>query len=581
MRVARLVVPLLALALAAPAVAEDKVGVTAAVNPAATSHRGGAVRTIALGDNVISNERIATDASGLVQILLADGTTFMVGPNSNLVIDSFVYDPAANTASVTASLTKGVLRFIGGSTSKTGGATLNTPVGTVGFRGAIGDVVVTPPDGTPPHIDLLFGNEMTLSKGKDLLGRLYASGYSIALGPNGSYGVQKTPSDWSSQIQKALTGGPGTTGGAPKPPTDDKVKDSDVPDGNSGQGVGDNTPKDVVQPLTEEEIAALLAAVAAYEELRKTIIDLTTIPPEPFTLLGYSPGLVVSVDDEDSDAPDPFGLSTYRYSEGPFYTQVHFNSDKDPDSIIANITLAQWGCDCYLHYEGDTTTGAVTAVYNGEGSFTLGPFPTTGYLLDHSDPAANLPEDFVANCTCNFLRWGTWGFSASGLIEVDEEEYEEGSMSLDGFWVAGDPTTQTQLDALQSLYDKSSTIATYSGDALGNVSDINGTHVASGGMDMLWSFGARTGTIDITDFDGHDLAGSLSDTPGGFSGTLLVDNDSINSWGGAVQGSFANNGSSVAAGVMGDFSATLLGDGGDWSASGIFMGARGPDTFSQ
>lgn len=143
---------------------------------------------------MVFNQRIQTGGSGLVQVLLADGTTFMVGPNSDLVIDSFVYDPNAGTAQVTASFTKGVLRFIGGQTSKTeGGVTINTPVGTMGIRGAMVDIVLDPPDGTPPHVDMLFGNEVTLEQGEQLLGRLYASGYSLALGDGGVFDVLKTP----------------------------------------------------------------------------------------------------------------------------------------------------------------------------------------------------------------------------------------------------------------------------------------------------------------------------------------------------------------------------------------------------
>src|SRR5688572_16537313 len=90
-------------------------GVTAAVNQNAKSiPPGGGVRTVVLGANVVQDERIETDGAGLVQILLADGTTFTVGPNSSLVIDRFVYDPDANTAQVAASLGRGVFRFIGG-----------------------------------------------------------------------------------------------------------------------------------------------------------------------------------------------------------------------------------------------------------------------------------------------------------------------------------------------------------------------------------------------------------------------------------------------------------------------------------
>jgi len=58
-----------------------------------------------------------------------------IGPNSNLVIDDFVYNPNAGGGRFAASLTKGALRFVGGQISHTAGATINTPVASLGIRG--------------------------------------------------------------------------------------------------------------------------------------------------------------------------------------------------------------------------------------------------------------------------------------------------------------------------------------------------------------------------------------------------------------------------------------------------------------
>ena len=106
--------------------ASAEVGVAAAVNVDARGRPPGAApRVITLGSNVVFNEEITTDAAGLVQILLLDGTTFTVGPNSRLTIDEFVYDPETGDAKVVASLTKGVFRFVGARTSQAeGGATV-------------------------------------------------------------------------------------------------------------------------------------------------------------------------------------------------------------------------------------------------------------------------------------------------------------------------------------------------------------------------------------------------------------------------------------------------------------------------
>ena len=259
----------LALAGGLPARAET-VGVTAAVNPAATgTPQGGALRTIVLGDNVVSNERIRTDESGLVQILFVDGTTLTVGPRSDLVIDSFLYDRNAGTANVAVTMTKGALRFIGGVTSKTrDGAHISTPVGTIGIRGAVVDVVLNPPAGTEPHIDLLFGDEVTLERGLELLGRLYSGGYSLVIGTGNELSVIKTPPEWTSQMQQALSGRPGTSGGAKAQPNDKDVADSGVPQTNSGNSLPAEGPA-----FTDEELRQLLSAIATHEEVRNLVAN--------------------------------------------------------------------------------------------------------------------------------------------------------------------------------------------------------------------------------------------------------------------------------------------------------------------
>jgi hypothetical protein len=109
----------------------DKVGVAAAVNPDAFSSLSGAPQSqLNIGKSIFYNERINTTGSGLVQVLLVDGSTFTVGPGSDLVIDKFVYDPNKKTGQVVASLSKGMMRFVGGKISKNDeGVTIKTPAG--------------------------------------------------------------------------------------------------------------------------------------------------------------------------------------------------------------------------------------------------------------------------------------------------------------------------------------------------------------------------------------------------------------------------------------------------------------------
>lgn len=225
------------LALAAMPAAAQQVGVAAAVNPAAQgTPPGGKVRTLSIGESVVHNERINTDTRGLLQVLLADGTSFTVGPNSNLTIDSFVYDPDKGTAKITASLTKGVFRFIGGRTSKTpGGVQLNTPVGTVGIRGGIANIVLNPEAGIPRHIDLIFGDSIQLWRQNLRAARLYARGYSIYFDADGDPHVRRTPKEWLKVLQGLLSGKSGQHGGASHLPSNSIIEQSNLPQSNAGQ----------------------------------------------------------------------------------------------------------------------------------------------------------------------------------------------------------------------------------------------------------------------------------------------------------------------------------------------------------
>lgn len=563
---------LLLIGSAVPALAETSVGVTAAVNQDAKALVGANVRTISLGDSVVFNERIQTSGSGLVQVLLADGTTFMVGPNSDLVIDSFVYDPNAGTAQVTASFTKGVLRFIGGQTSKTeNGVTINTPVGTMGIRGAMVDVVLDPPAGTPPHIDMLFGNEVTLEQGQQLLGRLYAAGYSLALGQGGTFEVLKTPPGWGSQIQAALAGAPGSRGGAPNGPSDGEVKNSEVAGNNSGNGVGQNTPGN--QPLSKQELDALLYAAAHYDELRNFILN----NQHPHGFVG---GVLTADPEGDEDGGMiPLQNAFDLYGEdgpNPIFARFGFDSTNNP--VAVNATLGWLGDTCStlggcLVYDGGRNGGTLTFVPNDDGDPTT--VDVNGYLMNHDDPEvgeqvlAQLDEQLNCQSCDDFIRWGFWGLSANE-VEVGSVV---GNISYDGMWVNGALTTRNQLEAL-GVGDYAT--ATYSGDAVGNVNNNGSTYVATGDLDMTWDFGNRQGMLNISNFDtehlndnyGVNVGGQVVSFAGqtGFGGVIYGDGN----WG-IAQGAFVNNGSDTAAGVIGNFG---FGNGYDYTASGVFMGER-------
>jgi hypothetical protein len=127
------VAALLAAGLVNGPAAGQVVGKAGAVNPDTTASG----RTVTVGANVIHKERIRTDARGTLQLMFNDRSTITIGPNSDMVIDEYVFDPNRGAGKMTVSLGKGVMRFVGGQISHSGEATVKTPPATIGIRGGV------------------------------------------------------------------------------------------------------------------------------------------------------------------------------------------------------------------------------------------------------------------------------------------------------------------------------------------------------------------------------------------------------------------------------------------------------------
>src|SRR5689334_18204489 len=115
MRTKLFALPLATALLAAGPAAAQQVGTATAVNPLSESTPpGGATDKLTVGARVMHNERIHTSPSGSAQLLFLDKSSLSVAPNTSLVIDQFVYDPAANKGHMLTRLTSGAVQYIGG-----------------------------------------------------------------------------------------------------------------------------------------------------------------------------------------------------------------------------------------------------------------------------------------------------------------------------------------------------------------------------------------------------------------------------------------------------------------------------------
>ena len=65
---------------------------------------------------VFSGDHIITDAVGLVQVKFRDDTKLVVGPNSMMIIDAFVFNNDNTARQVSINAVRGAFRFITEST---------------------------------------------------------------------------------------------------------------------------------------------------------------------------------------------------------------------------------------------------------------------------------------------------------------------------------------------------------------------------------------------------------------------------------------------------------------------------------
>ena len=144
---------------------EQEVGVTAASNIDAMGKPPvSPARDLDTGVEVYFQEVVSTDTNGRAQLLFQDGTALTVGPNSDLVIDQYVYDPTTGIGEMAIDISKGVFRLVGGKISKNNPIFFNTPSATVAIRGGVFTGTVTE---SSTDMVLLFGEiMMTLPSGE-------------------------------------------------------------------------------------------------------------------------------------------------------------------------------------------------------------------------------------------------------------------------------------------------------------------------------------------------------------------------------------------------------------------------------
>lgn len=184
---------------AAPASAQGvpaTIGIAAAVRGAIKAVAPGAAvgRVVSSGKPLYLNDHVTTGPDSRLQIILLDETVFTIGPNSDMVLDEFVYDPGTGNGKVSAQILKGNFRFVTGKVAQKTPSNMKValPVGTIGIRGTM---VAGSVDGSSAQV-LLVGpgpqndaqerpGGITVTNGAGSVD-IAASGYGTTIGGGGA-----------------------------------------------------------------------------------------------------------------------------------------------------------------------------------------------------------------------------------------------------------------------------------------------------------------------------------------------------------------------------------------------------------
>lgn len=377
----------------APAQDQPQAGVAAAVvspvelrRPAASSPL-----EVASGSQIFLEDRILTGAGSRMQVLLLDETTLTIGPNSDLVIDRFVYDPESGTGEIAAEMATGFLRYLSGQVASETpeNVRINTPAASMGIRGTALFIAQSPDDPNTFFCGVLgpgLDNNAFARRGACRIENEFGT-TDVRRAGYGAFVTQGSaprepipfPEELLEQLHLALRPGGnvvGASGGS----------------GAGGVGVGDNT---------------AVASGQAVAELRRTGAVSDAVLGERFDQLTVN---------NDSNVVDPIPpISPDPTIEVPAFAQLTSNNAFDLD----------------LHATGPTGNGSRFHVFFAN---PTGPSGSDGLPVVELDDVADFPGSEVLT-----LR----GFNDGGVTRISVFNFSDQTI--------GGTTLADQSDAMVSL----------------------------------------------------------------------------------------------------------------------------------
>jgi hypothetical protein len=118
------------------AAAQEAIGAVSRIQGEAKVTGGGKLRALGLNASVFLDEIVSTGDGARLEVTFIDDTKLTIGEKAKLTLDTYVFDPAADSGKIKFGVA-GALRFVSGRLTKLASAdvSVTTPVATLGIRG--------------------------------------------------------------------------------------------------------------------------------------------------------------------------------------------------------------------------------------------------------------------------------------------------------------------------------------------------------------------------------------------------------------------------------------------------------------
>lgn len=198
----------------------NKVGTISSVDGSvAVRSADGTERILHNGDAVFQNDAIVSGSNGSATVTLMDNTTLNVGNRSEVMLDTYVYNPTSNNGSFNINTVKGAFRYVGGKLPGGPKFVITTPTASIGVRGTEFDIDVS---AGKTDIVLYEGEIYVYNKSGEVT-TLDSSGQAASVLSSGAISIFEPTVSFIKRIQTKLNLGP-----SPGPDLRNKEPQSDI-----------------------------------------------------------------------------------------------------------------------------------------------------------------------------------------------------------------------------------------------------------------------------------------------------------------------------------------------------------------